>query len=773
MRFNSCFSVMLFVILLSSISNGLAQNFLWPTDASHYLTSSFAEYRPGHFHAGIDVKTWGKTGYKIFAIEDGYLSRIHVSPFGYGKALYLKLNSGETVVYAHLSRFSETIDKYIKQEQKRAAAYRVTRYLNSTKFPIKKGEVIGYTGSTGIGYPHLHFELRDAGSRPFNPFLSGYKIKDNVKPTIEAISITPLNVDSRVNADVTPLLLKATYLGSGLYEIAEVPIVSGRIGFAVDCQDKADVVQNKFAVYKTAFYINEKLIYSAQYDKFSYDESHFIDFDRDYRLRKRGAGLFQNLYKVKFNKLSFYQPAGDEIGILNCAPESLNTNLEKNLFARGEHNYRIELSDFWGNTTVVSGKFIVAKKFQIAAKIYLNEKGKLLINEIRDQNGLAINKPEIFITANSTSSWKQVKPVLLNSEENFGLPSFYVNDSFNSVHAVKIQTRNEFNEESFPIYFASKNFSKLEDSTTHLILEKDFYDDFVRLELSAQGGLIKAPQISVQQLGLPNKTVPMVQSRLNEFFGIYQFVPNYDGILIIDVQAQDLAGNELNYREQFDLQTITPSNGGEIKSQDGKCHVKFESKKVYQNLFLRLNRHDAVADSDFDAIGYVYEILPQDVLLKGSATIELEYPVGDSLPEKLGIYSGYGSRWGFAGNTIDTKRNIISTNIKNFNQVTLIRDTVPPVIEFRKPFNNSKIKQRKPVLLAAAYDKLSGFTSEKSIVMELDGQMVIAEYDPETKSVEYDCETPLAIGRHILTVKATDNCQNKSIQSRYFYVVGE
>ncbi len=770
MRFK-LYAVLLLIIIQIFSATVLGQDYLWPTDASHYLTSSFAEYRPGHFHAGIDIKTWGQIGYKIFAIADGYISRLQVSPFGYGKVLYLTLKNGETVVYAHLSRFTDEIDTYVRQEQKRAGAYRIARYLNATKFPVKKGELLGYTGSTGIGYPHLHFELRDKSGRPVNPFLRGYQVEDHVRPTVAAISITPLDVTARVNADVKPLLLAPSYLGSGEYAISETPVLSGKIGFAVSCEDKADGVENSFAVYKLAFFINEKFIYSAQYDKFSYQESHFIDLDRDYRLRKRGAGLFQNLYKIKFNQLSFYLPAGEEVGILNCVPESLTTDPAKNLFGRGEFFYRIELSDFWGNKTTVSGKFVVARKNQISARIYQADSRKLLINEIKDQAGIEISEPEIFVTANSSGRWQQIKPVLINAEENFGLPSFYVVPLGNSIKAVKIQSREQFCE-SWPVFYASQNFQRHPDTTRQFILEKDFYDDFVRLELASPGRQIKAAQLTVQQLGLPKQTVPLIQSRLGVFFGVYQFVPEADGIVQIEVHAWDLADNELAYREQFDLQTVTPLNGGGIKSQDGKCRVLFEPDKVYQNLFLRLDRHQGLADDNFDAVGFIYEIMPQDVLLKGSATVELEYPIGDNLPDKLGIYSGSGNRWRLVGNQLDAKRNTIIARTANFGSITLLRDTVPPVIEIKKPISNSRLNQRRPVLQAIVFDELSGIANEKSIIMELDGQMVIAEFDPETESVAYQCEAPLVLGQHVLSVKATDNSKNKSVQTRTFYIVG-
>ncbi|MEL6822798.1 MAG: hypothetical protein AAFP70_13650 [Calditrichota bacterium] len=89
------------VLLLVLISLPLptsAQDYLWPTEASKLLTSNFCEFRPRHYHAGIDIKTWGKTGFKVYAIEDGYVYRIRVAATGYGKAVYIHLNNIVTVI---------------------------------------------------------------------------------------------------------------------------------------------------------------------------------------------------------------------------------------------------------------------------------------------------------------------------------------------------------------------------------------------------------------------------------------------------------------------------------------------------------------------------------------------------------------------------------------------------------------------------------------------------------------------------------------------------
>ncbi|MGH7452572.1 MAG: M23 family metallopeptidase, partial [bacterium] len=169
-----------FALLFLTNLSAIAQEYLWPTDASQFITSSFCESRSRRFHAAIDVKTWNQTGYKIFAVRSGYIERMAISPFGYGRVLYLRLDNGETAVYAHLEAFNENLQAVAEQEQERVGRYRIDKFFRPGMLPVQKGEVIGYTGQTGIGTPHLHFELRDNRSRPINPFLRGFEIVDTV-----------------------------------------------------------------------------------------------------------------------------------------------------------------------------------------------------------------------------------------------------------------------------------------------------------------------------------------------------------------------------------------------------------------------------------------------------------------------------------------------------------------------------------------------------------------------------------------------------------------
>jgi hypothetical protein len=316
--------IFVFLIVLCFLSSeSETQTYLWPTDASRVMTSSFGEFRPGHFHAGIDLSTWGKVGYRVLAIGDGHVSRIRVSPYGYGRAVYLKLDSGEIVVYAHLSKFNSKIENIVEAEQTRKGRFNVQKYFSGKELRVKAGELLAYSGQTGIGVPHLHFEMRDAANRPINPLLKGYQITDSEVPVVSGISFTPLDGFSQVNGDYKPFIARPKTQVSGHYVLSAPVVISGNVGLGVSAFDQADGASNRFGVYELELLINETLVFSSRYDRFSYDVTRHLVLDRDFRLDQRGYGKFYKLYRDIGNQVEFYsctQPLCGGISFFNQTP---------------------------------------------------------------------------------------------------------------------------------------------------------------------------------------------------------------------------------------------------------------------------------------------------------------------------------------------------------------------------------------------------------------------------------------------------------------------
>ena len=135
--------ILVLSILLFSITQSVkAQDYINPLDFRLQLSGTFGELRSNHFHAGIDLKTKGVEGQKVYAIADGYVSRIKSSSYGYGKAVYITHYDGKTSVYAHLQKFSIKIDTIIKKQQYKREKFDINVFLKKDSIKVKQGEII-------------------------------------------------------------------------------------------------------------------------------------------------------------------------------------------------------------------------------------------------------------------------------------------------------------------------------------------------------------------------------------------------------------------------------------------------------------------------------------------------------------------------------------------------------------------------------------------------------------------------------------------------------
>ena len=254
---------------LVSVHAAAAETYAWPLDQPRALTSSFAEFRNGRFHAGIDLRTGG-TGKPVHAAQDGHVSRVRCSPWGYGKAVYLALEDGNTVVYAHLSDFAPDLREYVRLTQHARKTYTVDLHPTPGRFPITRGEIIAWSGDTGVGVPHLHYEIRDSANRPIKPRRLDITWRDTTRPTIRRVLIVPADPASSVNGDILPVMCAVTRTDAGSYRCEPVQ-ASGRIGFGVDLVDPANNGESKLGVHVLRTLVDGTEVFRVQNDVLSYE----------------------------------------------------------------------------------------------------------------------------------------------------------------------------------------------------------------------------------------------------------------------------------------------------------------------------------------------------------------------------------------------------------------------------------------------------------------------------------------------------------------------
>jgi hypothetical protein len=306
-RMDTVFSPLFFLIILLLVFPSQLSSSLWPIERRIYLNSSFAECRPNHFHAGIDLHA--TVGTPLKAIGDGHVWHVAVNPFGYGKSLFLVLEDGKVVVYAHLDRFTGEIKRLVELEQQRRFSYRVSLYFKEERFCVKKGEIIGYAGTTGAMGAHLHFEIRDPQNRPINPLNHGYAVEDSTPPLIKAVQITPLDDTSLVAGIPFPIIVSPSGNG-GFYTVRDTISIEGSIGLEILAEDYQNEWPFRLNVERIDMYLNGNLTFKSVFERFSYAHTREVELEFNYDLYTRGFGRYHRLYLYGDNHLSFYEKRG-------------------------------------------------------------------------------------------------------------------------------------------------------------------------------------------------------------------------------------------------------------------------------------------------------------------------------------------------------------------------------------------------------------------------------------------------------------------------------
>lgn len=286
------------------------EKYLYPVNAGSpgSLAGNMGELRSSHFHSGIDIRTNNQIGLPVVASKSGYVSRVAMSPSGFGNVIYISHPDGHTTVYAHLDHFTKPLADYVRKEQYRKKSFYIDLRPDKSAFPVKQGELIAMSGNTGSsGGPHVHFDIRDRNNNALNPLAFGFdEIVDDMPPVLEKVALVTLDANSRINDQFGRFEFYAYRSGTD-YTLRSPIMAYGNIGIEVLAKDKFRPKDPFYGgVNHIDMSVNDRPHFRQSIDKIDFGETRRIHTLMNYRTLQSTGKRFYKLYVDDGNTLPYY-----------------------------------------------------------------------------------------------------------------------------------------------------------------------------------------------------------------------------------------------------------------------------------------------------------------------------------------------------------------------------------------------------------------------------------------------------------------------------------
>ena len=300
----------LFPLFLLLTALRLSAQYSPPLRGPLLITGTFGELRSDHFHGGLDFR--GAVGTPVYAVNDGYVSRIKISGGGYGQGVYIDHPDGKRSVYGHMEVLAPELLDTIRALQYARESFEIDLSLDSTAFPVTRGQRIGGVGNRGFSFgPHLHFEIRDAATdAPLNPMSLGFTIPDTRKPQLRQLRVYTFTDDGNPPEGETYDLLDGSLPDT-------LRVTGPRVAFGLKAYDRQNSMPNWNGIYSGRILVDSVETFSFVYDRIPYEKTEYLNALTDFPEWKRKTSWFYLLYALTPDALFWDQaPAQPDAGVV-------------------------------------------------------------------------------------------------------------------------------------------------------------------------------------------------------------------------------------------------------------------------------------------------------------------------------------------------------------------------------------------------------------------------------------------------------------------------
>lgn len=731
----------------------------WPLDLPPVLTSTFSEYRAQHLHAGIDLATGGSVGAPCYAVGDGSIVRLRMSPYGYGKALYLQLDAGPLVVYAHLSRFAPAAAARARAEQESLQRYSFDLNVPPAQLRVRRGDIVAWSGQTGVGVPHLHFELRD-GDVARNPQTAGFAVADAIAPTIEDVRIHPLDGGSHVEGETAP---KQVPPASG------APLrAGGRLAFSVRAWDTAARDGHRQGPYRLELRVDGNVLYRSVAERFDYATNHLlvVEYDQE-RLVEQGERALW-LWRRPGNRLQGREDPAGTGGILQ-APALTGPRAPGFQAAPGPHTVEVEVADVAGNVSVRRFPLLIDARPSIPM-LFARQTGdgfriecRALDADLLVAGGAVAESLSLGLECSRDGGkvWEALPAVHAESEHRGLVRWTAAARSDGGEIALRARVRDRTGLEAVRTWTAGARQEA--EGELAIRVRPTWRTHGLELDLEADDLLEATPTVYLLRSDGGREPLACTQRSTRAYRAagaMASLAPGVDGI---EVQARALDGRRASFRQSLAARIVRRGERARVRDLDPRLEVDIAAGAALDDLALRIGPAPEVdLGLELRPASAAFSLEPRAAAFDRAVRLRVFPGDGATVAAAAAGTGGIGlfglDRSGSL-RFLSAERDeggAWTAETRFLGALMLLSDTTAPSI------GALRVARRKPLQLAFTVLDRGADLGDGGITARLDAEVAIPEWDPETGAVVIEPARPLAAGSHTLEVVASDRVGNRA-----------
>ncbi len=708
----------------------------WPLNINNGYSSAFQEFRGGHFHAGLDFRTYQKTGYPVYALSDGVIVKVRMVKRGSGRGLYLKHDDGNTSIYFHLERFEKNIENLAKRVQKLQGKKYFGNYWLKKPLRYKRGQVIGYSGESGSGFAHLHVEIRDRHQFALNPFkLITFSKPDKNRPVIRGILLRNVN-RALVNGGIDERYLRFKKLKRGVYTLSRPVIVTGPFDAVLHAHDISDTGRH-CAPYLISASVGAHDYFELPFERFQWDDNNQLGFVYD-MYRSTSGTYYYNLFTQPGNTL-----------------ERNNVPLQGVLegLGPGEHRLTIRVRDNFNNESVATVPFIKLPEPRLQVGGCRAVPGEIHLDiesmSARDADDIAIrlkNKDEKTLYSGDFPHR------FLEQKKGFTIKGSFPRVAF--IDFIFKKKGVTYYTSRFPV--DDRWLAGLTDIEYETFINRDeVYLKVKKPFLSPANIRLTVIQGQARQTLEPHPGGDFITFHFKPFNTVNDVLLNFslfqEGRKVVEIQKKLVLlylrkGEKqvLKYEEfaaVFDPKSVYEPKAMRLEERNYKSSYPIESRQI------------SLAPYFFPFLDLVYYTFKKDL----------------PKPGQVGIfqYSRKNKSWYYRYTTYDRASRTFKTKLRSSGEFALMRDVFPPRITFLKV--HTQYRKKLGRLVVKITDKGKG-VNDSRLKVTLNGRAVDCEYDPDWRTVVIEDLKAAGTGKNTLTVSISDHAGHHVSKSMGFYL---